>query len=566
MTFRGLALSSIFTTCCLLTFSQEKFWVFLRDKHGCTFDAYTYFEPKAIERRLREGLSLQDSTDFPLNENYVAQIELLCDSVSGTSRWFNAVACVAHSGQLQKIKTLPFVRDVQCMLYSPDFASLNMEEQYELSDEEMNVLKGQTEVMQYDLLRNKGYNGSGVVVAVFDAGFDQFLNDEAFRGMIADDRIVATYDFVKEKKFVFHGHSHGTHVVSCIGGVVDSMYVGCATGAKFLLARTEQAIWESRIEEEHWVMSAEWADKWGADIINSSLGYTNQFYFSRDMDGVKSMISRAATMAAHKGILVCNSAGNEAVKRWQVIGAPADADSILTIGGVEPITCLHASFSSYGPTADMRMKPNLCAFGHAMARQNNEYHVSTGTSFSSPLVAGFAACIKQMHPEWTLKQLYDEMQHSGHLYPYFDYAHGYGIPQASYFVRSDEDTVHTDTVEVEIEYKRELDMFQLRIASADTASIARMLSMEYLFEEEPDEFVAGTDPVDIWQQLDYEGMKNYLYWHVENAEGVLTHYEIVWPEPSRVIAVRDTYPAGSVLRVHWLGKTYEWKLEEQRKP
>lgn len=536
-------------------------WVFLTDKHDVVFDPRQYFDVKAIERRQREGLPLQDSTDFPLNENYVAHIATLCDSVCGTSRWFNAIACVASDVQLQKIAALAFVKNIQHMAYAPVLTELENVGMDDLDEDVKKILQGQTESMQYSLLHNNGYVGKGVRIAVFDAGFDGFLQDEAFQHIIAGDKIKATYDFPKDKKYVFNGHSHGTNVMSCIAGKIDENYIGCATDAEFLLARTEQAIRESKVEEENWVMSLEWADKWGADIVNSSLGYTNQFYFSKDMNGKKSIISQAAAMAAHKGILVCNSAGNEGNTNWEVISAPADADSILTIGGIAPSTGYHASFSSYGPTSDFRLKPNLCAFGYAVVTSNNNLYVNSGTSFSSPLVAGFAACIRQMHPEWTLRQLYDELQHSGHLYPYFDYAHGYGIPQASYFIQSDStDAVELDsTAVIRFEYQQEMNRFKICVNNPDSNEVSD--------EEEDEDLRPWMNPQPDDSELIYNGLIDFMYMHVQDASGMLLDYKMTKPGIATGAFIADKYADDCTVRVHWKGITTEKtirELKEQR--
>jgi len=216
-----------------------------------------------------------------------------------------------------------------------------------------------------------------------------------------------------------------------------------ATGAEFLLARTEVSIEPAR-EEVWWMQAVEWADKNGANIISSSLGYGDTRHKVSDMNGKKCLVSRAANMAASKGILVCNSMGNEGDKRtWRTLIAPADADSVLAVGGINPSDDKHTNFSSYGPTADGRLKPNVCAFATQCKVANpckdkkeecNSFTEASGTSFSCPLVAGFAACAWQKHRELTAMELKKAIERSADLYPYFDYAYGYGVPQAAYFM------------------------------------------------------------------------------------------------------------------------------------
>jgi hypothetical protein len=211
--------------------------------------------------------------------------------------------------------------------------------------------------------------------------------------------------------------------------------MGLATGAEFLLARTEIDP-EPFKEEVWWAQGAEWADKNGADIINSSLGYGKDRHWTKDMDGT-SYVAKAANKAAEKGILICNSAGNEGDdKHWMTIITPADAENVLTVGGIEDNLerYQHIDFSSYGPTADKRLKPNVVAFGTAeVANPKGDYTFASGTSFSSPLTAGFCACAWQTKRNLTAMQMKAEIEKSADLYPYFDYAYGYGVPQAAYF-------------------------------------------------------------------------------------------------------------------------------------
>lgn len=520
--------------------AQDRVWVFLRDKAGCEFDPYVYFDEKAIERRIREGLTLSDSTDFPLNDQYVQWIGQSVDSVCGQSRWFNAVACVASPDQVQSLRELPFVALIQPMCVAFDEVVEEGPVIEFTDDYETEILNRQTESMQYSILRKAGYTGKGVRIAIFDAGFKGLLEDEAFQHLIAQNRIRATYDFVRDKKFVFGHHTHGTNVLSCVSGIKNGIPIGCATDAEFVLARTEQTYKESQMEEENWVESLEWADKTGADIVNSSLGYTRQFYFTQDMDGRRSLISRAASMAARKGILVFSSAGNEGDKKWEVITSPADADSILTIGAIDPWTGYHADFSSYGPTADNRLKPNLCAFGYAITADHNRLALNSGTSFSSPLIAGFAACIKQMHPDWRLSKVMDELQKSGTLYPYYDYAHGYGIPQANYFISTD--TVEfVDTGRVQFVHEPEMDRIRITVLRDSTeSSPSTIMSNDVInFNPEP-----------------------LMYIHIARPDNTLISYEMTSPGETTGGFVSDAFDPQCTLRVHWRGITYEKKIDE----
>jgi len=250
----------------------------------------------------------------------------------------------------------------------------------------------------------------------------------------AANRIKATYNFAKSDEFVYGFNSHGLAVLSNIVGATANAKLGLATDAEVLLARTEIGR-EIRKEEVYWIMALEWADKLGAQIINSSLGYTEPRYNQQDMNGQTTMISIAANKAASKGILVVNAAGNEGTDHWETIGAPADADSVLAVGGINPKTNAHIGFGSYGPTETGKLKPNVSNYASAIVATKNSYiNEVQGTSFASPLTAGFAACALQLNPGVKVMDLFKQIEESGHLYPYYDYAVGYGIPQASYFI------------------------------------------------------------------------------------------------------------------------------------
>ncbi|MBR1784145.1 MAG: S8 family serine peptidase [Bacteroidales bacterium] len=418
--------------------AQQAWWVFLADKAGTTFDPYSYFDAKAIERYQQCGADLYDMSNYPLNDSYVSAVVGLADEEVGTSRWMNAVGVVATASQAEAIASLPFVLRVQPIESNMHLASADVIADDDEPDETDSTLTMQLQRMQGGLFRQAGIDGKGVRIAVFDGGFPRVDTHDAFAHLRADKRILKTWNFPNRKENVYGWNSHGTMTLSCIAGRKNGMDIGLATGAEFLLARTEVNA-EPFKEEVWWQQAVEWADRNGANIISSSLGYGKDRYYTRDMDGT-SYVARAANMAARKGMLVVNSAGNEADDSgWQYIITPSDADSVLCIGGIiHSLTYYeHISFASFGPTADGRQKPNLCAFAHAHAaspRSNKSYEMVYGTSFSCPLVAGFAACAWQASKGMTNMQLFDALQRSGDLYPYCDYAFGYGVPQASYFV------------------------------------------------------------------------------------------------------------------------------------
>ena len=410
--------------------AQNSYWVFFTDKQNTTFDPYQYFDAKAIERYALNGANLYDITNYPVNGEYASAVENASEELIGTSRWLNAAGVMATDEQVAIIAQFPFVAGIQLIASDMEVVS---EPKDEVTPKTNKDYDAQTDIHKGAMFRQHNITGKGVRIAVFDAGFPDVNTHPAFKHIRDNNQIIKTWNFAQKKENVYLANSHGRMVLSCIGGKIsDSTWLGMAPDAQFLLARTEINT-EPKKEEVWWVQALEWADQNGADIVNSSLGYGKQRYLVKQMNGT-SMVAKAANTAVRKGILVCNAMGNEGNdKEWKMLITPADADSILSVGGVYSINQL-TEFSSFGPTADGRMKPNVVAMAHCwVAGEKGNFTQAYGTSFSSPMTAGFAACVKQLHPEYTVWQLKTEIEKSGNHYPYFDYAFGYGVPQAGYF-------------------------------------------------------------------------------------------------------------------------------------
>lgn len=410
--------------------AQNSYWVFFTDKQNTSFDPYQYFDTKAIERYALNGADLYDITNYPVNGEYASAVENASEELIGTSRWLNAAGVMATEEQIAVIRQFPFVAGIQLIASDMEIVS---EPESEITAKKVKNYGAQIDIHKGEMFKQHNITGKGVRIAVFDAGFPDVNTHPAFKHMHDNNQIIKTWNFAKKKENVYLANSHGRMVLSCIGGKInDTTWLGMAPDAQFLLARTEINT-EPLKEEVWWVQALEWADQNGADIVNSSLGYGKQRYQVKQMNGT-SMVARAANTAVRKGILVCNAMGNEGDdKEWKMLITPADADSILSVGGVYSIDNL-TEFSSFGPTADGRMKPNVVAMAHCwVAGEKGNFTQAYGTSFSSPMTAGFAACVKQLHPEYTAWQLKTEIEKSGNHYPYFDYAYGYGVPQAGYF-------------------------------------------------------------------------------------------------------------------------------------
>ncbi len=602
-----------------------RYWVTLTDKTGVRFHPSHYFSPAARARRARQHLPAADATDWPLRPDYLAAIRAAVDTVTLVSRWFNAVSCRATPAQAARLRGLPGVRAVAAWPLATGGAAFTSppvplscgegghlltrvspevpEQAFsaikcppspqergtggevnaannQISPDDYLLARRQTSHLDGPALRRAGLDGRGLRIAVFDVGFNGLDLHPAFQQLWQERRVVATYDFLKHREDVFHGGGHGTEVMGCLAGRLPASAdgqpgpaLGLAPAAEYLLARTEQLRRESYGEEEAWLAAAEWADRLGADIINSSLAYTEQRYFPEDMTGRRSLIARAANLAARKGILVVSAAGNDGDNDWVRIGTPADADSVLAIGGLDPETGLHVDFSSFGPTADRRPKPNLAAYGIVLTTTpGGGYERLEGTSFSSPLLAGFAACVWQQRRDVPAMQLFRQLQQAGELYPYFDYAHGYGRPRAAPFLAAPAPAAaptfdfvpHDSLVAVVVRpaaATRPAQTLPLLLEQPDAAQATVLGQPEAAKPNDPvppDPARVGheqplPDPAPLAPEVDYPP---YLYWEIADRRGVLRRYETRAVQQRLVVQVpRRLLRGGDVLRVHFKGFT-----------
>jgi serine protease AprX len=285
-----------------------------------------------------------------------------------------------------------------------------------------------------DYLHAAGYTGEGLTCAIIDAGFTNVDELSVFERLFDNGQILGTFDFVEGDADVFGHNAHGTHVFTIMGANEPGVYVGAAPDANYWLFRTEDAASETLLEEYNWLAAAEFADSVGVDLINSSLGYstfdnTSNNHSYADMDGNTTVISKAADMAASKGILVVVSAGNQGNKPWHYVTAPADADSVLSVGAVDSLK-QYVSFSSVGPSADGQIKPNIVGQGHNTAYVGTDGNLKhgNGTSFSAPLIAGLATCLWQAYPEKNNMDIIGLIESSASQAQNPDNHLGYGIP------------------------------------------------------------------------------------------------------------------------------------------
>lgn len=485
-----------------------KYWVFFKDKPSTGFNPFEYFDEKAIERKRLHHLPVYDWYDLPINPEYKNDVLTIVDSIKTESRWFNAVVVYADEHQAIQLQQLACVKEI-------DFAG-NLEAntasfsniQLELDEEDL--IGKQISRMGADKFDERNLHGEGIRIAIFDVGFSGADTHAAFDHIRRAGRIKKTWDFVAKRENVWEGGWHGTAVWSCIAGRMQDQWAGMAHEAEFLLARTEIGSREPFSEEENWVAAAEWADKNGADIINSSLGYTSKRYFPKQMDGKSTYITRGANMAARKGMLVVNAIGNEGSGDWRIMGAPADADSVLSIGGLEPCCDYHIDFSSYGPTYDVRLKPNVVAQGRAWCAKADGEGPADGTSFASPLAAGFAACAWQANKSLTNMQLFKKLESSASLYPYFDYAHGYGLLSAERFLNGVPEPEPTFLTEADSSGENFRVIVSEKHFNAEASPVSQLL------------FVAVMNPkgkLDSYKVIDVTSLQPFSFNKFEYSEG-----------------------------------------------
>lgn len=401
-------------------------WVFFTDKgsHEILKSSvpFSVVSQRSIQRRLKvRSLSdVVDYTDLPVERNYVEQIAPLVRRVRQTSKWFNGVSVQATRSQLQNVESLPFVKRLETLtrmkrkrLETENTPTENpiVNHQSTIVNDALSLDYGpsfdQLNLINVPAVHNAGNYGQGVIVGSFDNGF-RLLNHEAFDTLRT--RIVATYDFVDHKVSVVPNNpdpgfgAHGIITLSTLAGFKQGQLIGPAFGARFILARTENDSSETPFEEDNWLAAMEWADSLGVDVTTTSLGYLTYdapypSWTWQNMNGNTTVITRAADMAAARGIVVCNSAGNNGLNTLHnTLNAPADGDSVLSIGAAT-IDGQRANFSSVGPTTSIppRIKPDVMAQGVTVrcAHWDNPtlYTYSQGTSLSCPLAAGVVALL-----------------------------------------------------------------------------------------------------------------------------------------------------------------------------
>lgn len=443
------------------TFAQ-KYWVKFKNKNGTpytTSNPGAFLSAKSIARRTAQGISV-DNTDLPVTPTYVSQV----DAISGVtvlyrSKWLNGIAIsVTNTTALTTINSFSFVQTSTPVNYykvttSPiDDTKLNANSSTQKSAQTYSFNYGsslnQAQMIGADCMHNLGFRGQGMTIAVLDAGFLNAHIDPVFDSLFLQGRLKGCRDFVMGDTLVFEDNAHGAMCLSTMAGIQTGTIIGTAPKANYWLLRTEDAATETPSEEYNWLRGIEFADSVGADISTTSLGYTifdntsyNHTY--SQLNGKTSLMSIAATMAARKGMIVLNAAGNEGCGSpsscWYYIGVPADADSIITVGSVDPFKN-KSGFSSFGPTSDGRIKPDLVAQGGPAWVCNQGCFFGNGTSFATPVLAGAIACYWQSKPTFRNMQVIQTIKQKASNFTTPNNSIGWGVPNmcASYFASVNE--------------------------------------------------------------------------------------------------------------------------------
>ena len=422
-----------------------KYWVSFTDKQGSSYslaNPSAYLSQRALERRSRKGVRV-DSLDLPVNPAYVQAVRNAGADVRYTSRWLNGLMAYLPADQsADSIAALPFVAEVTCidsigacevpraMRVGADTTTFDWVDPY--SEEWYGYSYTQMKMHNAAAMHSAGYTGQGVLIGVMDGGYHSVDTNSVMRRAREEGRIVATRNFVEPSMSVYEDTLiHGSNVLHFMGAYAPGYVMGTAMDAQFALCVTEDSYIENVTEEYHMAAALEFLDSLGADIVNASLNYS-VFVPYEHCDGQTEVASIVGNIAAAKGMAFVVSAGNSGHLSDYYIAVPADAEYVFTVGAVAADSTA-AYFTSRGPTADGRTKPDAASYGYSvtLAQYDGRFTVGSGTSYATPILCGLMACVLQQHPEYTPYQLYDTIRSWGHMADNPNNTLGYGIPDFS---------------------------------------------------------------------------------------------------------------------------------------
>ena len=450
-----LLVSSIF----ILSFQAvdkeiNKYWIYFDKKepvlkkiNSATDYQLEIVSQKSLARRkkVRPLEALFDETDLPINEKYITELEKSGITIKNRSRWFNAVTAFLNDTQYKNLKKLKFIKKIEPVrkfkrtkiLENKPEKLLFKPQQPEEDLYDYGTSYTQIALHNIQKVHNLGITGEGVLVGFLDTGYR--INHEAYEHIT----IRAEYDFIfndnntdNEPGDISSENKHGTEVLSLVGAFKEGSMIGAAFNAEFALAKTEDERWELPVEEDNFVAGIEWLESIGCDITSSSLGY-NIFddgfaYTQSDMDGQTAKVTIASEIAASKGVIVVNCAGNERTNSWGTIIAPADGPGVIAVGAVDANGIFYY-YSSPGPSADGRIKPDVCAkSGNKVVSKGSytSYSYGTGTSYSAPIVAGAVALMLSVKPSMNLAEVMEALKNTASKSRNPDNDYGWGIIDA----------------------------------------------------------------------------------------------------------------------------------------
>ncbi|WP_179335315.1 S8 family serine peptidase [Winogradskyella costae] len=428
------------------SFAQEDAWIYLTDKPNvlaALANPVSILTQKALDRKQRHSIAI-DERDVPVNEVYIATLKTQAGiTVLAKSKWFNAIHVRGSEDDINALSNLTFVETIDFANQNFNTASRSASQlnKTEIEDETVAFTYGgtqnQVEMINVDNLHLADFTGEGITIAIMDSGFPNVNTMGAFQRLRDNNDLLNGYDFIDRTSdiYAYTASNHGTKVLSTMAAFVQDQFVGTAPDASYYLFRTEDAGSENPIEESYWVEAAERADSLGVDLINTSLGYTtydnsNYSHTPGDMNGQTAYISKGASIAAEKGILVVVSAGNAGATDWQTVGAPGDSPDVLSIGAVDG-DGNYVAFSSQGGAAQIGyQKPDVVARGGAayVISEFNSIVQNNGTSFSGPILCGGIASLWQALPNASPTEIKDYVRQSASQFTAPDDFLGYGIP------------------------------------------------------------------------------------------------------------------------------------------
>ncbi|MBC7946441.1 MAG: S8 family peptidase [Chitinophagaceae bacterium] len=431
----------------------SRFIVTFKHKGATTFtlaNPSAFLSQRAIDRRTRYGIAI-DSTDMPVPVAYINQVKSITGvTFLNASRWLNAITVdTTDPGAYAAITALPFVQSISSIAARMPNTGVGKWNNVNVipvstSNRETGTAAdyfdygtasyNEIHLQKGEFLHNIGLRGQGMQISILDAGFFNYTTLDAMDSIVANGQVLSTWDFVNKEASVVEDHSHGMQCLSTIAANIPGQFIGKAPKASFHLFKTEDVASEYPIEEFNWVCGAERADSSGTDILTSSVAYNtfdnaalNHTY--ADMDGNTTIVTRGADLAARKGIMVFNSVGNDGNGSWHYLLAPSDGDSVVAVGAVNSAGAVWPG-SSYGPSSDGRIKPDIASVGWIALIQGtgNFVGTGTGTSFACPNMAGLATCLWQGFPEVNNMRIVRALKEAGSIAATPNDRIGYGIP------------------------------------------------------------------------------------------------------------------------------------------